>query len=40
MYLWRDLDKAFTYIYGEIHIYAGIHIRSSHVSMARFIFRE
>ena len=40
MYLWRDSYREFTYIYGEIHMYGGIHIRSSHVSMARFIFRE
>ena len=40
MYLWRDSYlgrdsyKEFTCIYG------GIHIRSSHVSMAIFTFRE
>ena len=39
-YIGRDSYKEFTCIYGGIHIYGGNHIRSSHVSMARLIFRE
>ena len=34
MYLWRNLYKEFTYIYG------GIHVRSSHISMVGFIYKE
>ena len=33
----RDSYKEFTCIYDGIHIYGGIHIRSSHVSMEGFI---
>ena len=46
MYLWKDSYagkdsyKEFTCIYGGIHTYGGIHIRSSHISMDGFIYRE
>ena len=40
MYLWRNPYNEFTYIYGGIHMKVEIHIRSSHVSMARFICKE
>ena len=46
MYLWRDLYigrdsyKKVKCVYGEIHILGGIHIRSSHVSMKGFMYRE
>ena len=33
-YIWRDSYKEFTCLYG------GIHIRSSHISMEGFIYRE
>ena len=40
MYLQRDSYEEFTYIYGGIHIKEEIQIRSSHVSMTGFIYRE
>ena len=40
MYLRRDSYKEFAYIYGGIHIKREIQIRSSHVSMTGFIYRE
>ena len=40
MYLQRDSYEEFTYIYGGIHIKGEIQIRSSHVSMTGFIYRE
>ena len=39
-YFGRDSYKEFTCVYGEIHILGGIHIRSSHVSMKGFMYRE
>ena len=40
MYLWMDSYNEFTYIDGGIHMKGEIHIRSSHVSMEGFIYRE
>ena len=40
MYLWRDLYKEFTYIYGAIHMKGEIHISSLHLPMTGFIYRE
>ena len=40
MYVWRQSYKELTYLYGGFHMKGEIHIRSSHVSMTRFIYRE
>ena len=40
MYLSKVSYKEFTYIYGMIHMKGEIHIRSSQVSIARFICKE
>ena len=40
MYLWRDSYKKFAYIYWGIQMKGEIHIKSSHIYLTGFIYRD